>query len=82
MKEATFKNQLILGIIIIVIGNICAFITKQGVLCNISWGLYGLLFLVNPVCPEKAKSVKHVKLYFRLAGLFIIILAFLIRFVY
>ena len=80
MSKISLKNQLIFGFIIVIVANTLGFVTKLGIFCNIGWILYGLLFLINPVCSEKDKNVKHIKLYVRLIGLFIIILSFFIRF--
>lgn len=80
MIKISFKNQLILGVIIVIVANTLGFITKLGIFCNIGLIIYGLLFLINPVFPEKSKNVKHIKLYVRLIGLFIIVLSFLIRY--
>lgn len=53
MKILTFKRQVILGIIIIIVGNIFAFVFHNGIFSNIVWIMYGLLFIINPVYPEQ-----------------------------
>ena len=80
MSKISFKNQLILGVIIVIVANTLGFITKLGIFCNIGLIIYGLLFLINPVFPEKSKNVKHIKLYVRLIGLLILLLSFFIGF--
>lgn len=80
MSKISFKNQLILGVIIVIVANTLGFITKLGIFCNIGLIIYGLLFLINPVFSEKSKNVKHIKLYVRLIGLLILLLSFFIGF--
>ena len=49
MIKFTFKRQLMLGIMLIILGNVLAFVFHRGILANIAWIVYGLMFLVNPI---------------------------------
>jgi hypothetical protein len=80
MFKLTFKNQIILGIIFIVLGFICSTIFKQGIFSNIGWILYGALFVFHPVLPKNAKSSSKALLVMRITGLVIIILGIITRF--
>lgn len=80
MNKLTFRNQLITGVVIVVVGFIVSTFTKQEYFSNIGWMVYGLLFFVNPVYPESIKTVIHTKIYLRLVGLLIIISTFFIHF--
>lgn len=51
MKQLTFKRQIFGGVILVLIGNVLAFIFHQGIFVNIAWILYGLLFILHPVYP-------------------------------
>lgn len=80
MDKITFKNQLVVGVGIVVISFILSTLTKQAYFSNIGWIIYGLLFLINPIYPETINIGKYKKIYLRLVGLLIIISAFFIRF--
>lgn len=79
MKNLTFKKQIILGIILIIIGKLLEFTFHNGIFSNIAWILYGLIFLLNPVCPERYDN-KAGKLGARFAGILCIIIGLLTRF--
>ena len=80
MDRVSFKTQMILGLIFLFLMHICSTVFKNGIFVNIAWITYGLLFVMNPVCPEKAKSVKNIHLWIRLAGLLCIIGGVITRF--
>lgn len=80
MNKLTFRNQLITGVVIVVVGFIVSTFTQQEYFSNIGWIVYGLLFFVNPVYPESIKTGRHTKIYLRLVGLLIVISAFFIHF--
>ena len=79
MKKLTFRNQVILGIAILVVGFVCSTATRIGVCTNVAWVLYGLLFVIHPVWPERAAHPR-MKLYIRLAGVTIVLLGIITRF--
>ena len=37
MKRFTFKNQIILGVILVIVGNTLAFIFHNGIFSNVVW---------------------------------------------
>ena len=76
MKNLTFKKQIILGIVLIIIGKLLEFAFHNGIFSNIAWILYGLVFLLNPVCPERYDN-KAGKLGARFAGILCIIIGLL-----
>lgn len=53
MKNLICKQQVLIGIVLIVIGNVLAFILHKGLFANITWVLYGLILILNPVYPER-----------------------------
>lgn len=79
MGKLNFKNQLILGVVILMAGFACATVTKIAVCANIGWIIYGLLFVIHPVWPENARNPR-VALYMRLVGVIIILLGLVARF--
>lgn len=78
MKNLSFKRQIILGIVVIIMGNSLAFGFHNGIFSNIAWTFYGLLFLLNPVCPERHDGKKG-KLGARIAGVICIVLGLITR---
>lgn len=80
MKGLTFKRQIILGIVLVVIGNVTAFSFRNGMFSNAAWILYGLIFLVNPVYPERNIDEKKGRTAARIAGLLCIAIGLLTRF--
>ena len=81
MKKLTFKRQLYFGIVLIIAGNILAFTFRKGIFSNIAWILYGLLFIINPVYPERYRdNGKKAKVAARIAGIVCIIVGVTTRF--
>lgn len=82
MKKLTFKRQIIFGIALIVVGNTLAFVFHKGIFSNIVWIIYGLLFIINPVYPEKYRyNEKKAKIGVRIAGTICIIIGLITRFI-
>lgn len=79
MKSLTFKKQVILELVLIVVGNLIAFIFHKGIFSNIAWIINGLLFIFNPVYPAHLDSKKG-KLCVRIVGVIFIAVGFLTRF--
>ena len=81
MEKLTFKRQLFLGIVLIIAGNILAFIFRKGIFSNIAWILYGLLFIINPVYPERYRdSGKKAKVAVRVVGIICVVVGLITRF--
>lgn len=81
MEKLTFKRQLFFGIVLIIAGNILAFIFRKGIFSNIAWILYGLLFIINPVYPERYRdNGEKAKVAARIAGIVCIIVGVITRF--
>lgn len=81
MKLLTFKRQIILGIILIIVGNMFAFVFHNGIFSNIAWIMYGLLFIINPLYPEQYIIERKGKIGARIAGIICIIVGLLTRFI-
>lgn len=79
MKLLSFKRQIILGIILIIVGNMFAFVFHNGIFSNIAWIIYGLLFIINPVYPEQYIIERKGKIGTRIAGIICIIVGLLTR---
>lgn len=79
MKPLTFRNQMYLGIVILATGFVCSTVTRIGLFTNAAWALYGLLFVIHPVWPERVQHPRMVR-YIRLAGAAVVLLALITRF--
>ena len=53
--KLNFKNQLTLGVVILMAGFVCATVMKIAVCANIGWIIYGLLFVIHPVARAREK---------------------------
>ena len=65
MKKLTYEKQLFIGVVFLFIMFICSAVFNNGIFSNIGWVVDGLLFVINPVCPEKSEGVKHIHLWIR-----------------
>lgn len=59
MSSLTFQRQIVLGVVLIVSGNLLAFAFRNGIFSNIMWILYGLLSILNPVYLEQSNNKKE-----------------------
>ena len=83
MKKVTFKQQVLFGIVLVIIGNSMAFALHNGIFANLSWIIYGIIFLINPVYPERAEWTlgdKKARMVVRICGVICILVGILIRF--
>lgn len=61
MRGLTFQRQIVLGIVLIIVGNLLVFVFHNGIFSNIMWILHGLLFISNSVYPKQSDSKKGKK---------------------
>ena len=83
MNKFTFKQQVLFGIVLVIIGNSMAFALHNGMFVNFSWIIYGIIFLVNPVYPERVEWTlgdKKARMVSRLCGVICILNGILVRF--
>ena len=79
MEKLTFKNQLILGVAILLAGFASASAKKIPACDNVGCIMYGFLFVIHPVWPERARNPR-MALYMHLTGVVIILLGLIGRF--
>lgn len=73
MKQLSFGRQIMAGMLLVAIGTALAIIFKNGIFSNISWILYGLLFVWNPVFPEGADAkIPQIGFVIRFLGMLVI----------
>ena len=82
MKRITFKQQVFIGIVFIIVGNVLALILHKGLFANIAWILYGLVLILHPIYPERySNDVKSAKLGSRIAGIICILVGILTKYI-
>ncbi len=82
IHDKTFKQQIFIGIVFIIVGNVLALILHKGLFANIAWILYGLILILHPVYPEKyGNDVKKAKLGSRIAGVICILAGILTKYI-
>lgn len=84
MQKLTFERLLGMGIVLIFIANVLAFLLHAGILVNIAWILCGGLAFLHPVCPARWKDSdreKNALLGVRIAGVLCIAVGLLTCFV-
>lgn len=82
MKRITFQQQVLFGIVLVIIGNSMAFALHNGIFANFSWIIYGITFLINPVHPERAEWTlgdKKARMVVRLCGIICILVGMFIK---
>lgn len=84
MQKLTFDKLICVGIALIAIANVLAFLLHAGILVNLAWIVYGVLALLHPVCPARWKNSdleKSALLGVRIAAILCIAIGLLTRFV-
>ena len=79
-EKLTYQRQVVLGLVLLGIMHLCAFVTRRGIFINLAWVLYGVSFIVHPAVPAQAAGVRHIRAWVRLAGALCVLLGLLIRF--
>ena len=83
MKQWTFGKQIGMGMILLFASGVLAAVLHNSVFLNLAWILYGLLFVIHPVCPEQAKlrySEEGAQKIARMAGLICIAIGLITEF--
>lgn len=80
MVKMTFKRQMTICAIIILIGVFINAATDFGVISKIMWTISGLLFIINPVPPNASRNVNHIRGIIRIVGGCWIIMAWFLGF--
>lgn len=85
MKNLTFKQQFYISMSITIFCFILATWLKIGFIHNIGWVLFGLAFVIHPVCPEAwkwryGKDEQRMNRDFRLAGIVVILIGLLTKY--
>lgn len=78
--KLTYKNQLMLSVIIIIVFFTLNVIFKNWVFSSIGWCLCGLLWIIHPALTKNIKPTKRNRMMIRLTGVVLIIIGLTTRF--
>ena len=77
--KLTYKAQLIISVIIIILANILTEICVSWIYRSIGFGVCGLLWIIHPVLPKGAEVSKRTVLWTRIAGAILILIGIFSR---
>lgn len=80
MKKLTFKQQMILSMVIIALGVISSNILHNGIFSNIAWVITGVIWIIHPVIIHNVETTSKGYNIIRLAGLVLAIWGIVTRF--
>ena len=77
--KLTYKAQMIISVIIIILGNILTDIFNFWIYRSIAFAIIGLLFVVHPVVPIFLETNKTTIFWTRIAGVILILVGIFTR---
>lgn len=77
--KLTYKIQMIISVVIIILGNILTDIFDFWIYRSIAFAICGLLFIVHPVVPKHLETNKITIFWTRVAGVILILIGIFTR---
>lgn len=77
--KLTYKKQMIIAVIIIILTNIMTDIFDFWIYRSIGFGICGLIWIVHPVLPNGAEVSKRTLLWTRIAGVILVLIGVFTR---
>ncbi len=77
--KLTYKAQMIISVIVILLGNIISTILKHWIYRSAGFAVCGLFWIIHPVLPKGADVSKKTLLWVRIAGLILILIGVFTR---
>lgn len=77
--KLTYKAQMIMSVVIIILANILTDIFVSWIYRSIGFGICGLLFIVHPVVPDNMAGNKQAVFWTRVAGVILILIGIFTR---
>ena len=77
--KLTYKAQMIISIVIIILANILTEIFASWIYRSIGFGICGLLFIVHPVVPKHLEGIEKAVFWTRIAGVILILIGIFTR---
>ena len=75
----TYKTQMIISVIIIILANILTDIFEFWVYRSIGFGICGLIWIIHPVLPKGAEVSQKTLSWVRIAGVILILIGIFTR---
>ncbi len=77
--KLTYKAQLTLSIVLIILGNILTTILHHWIYRSIGFWIVGILWIIHPVMWNKEQSTPKNLVYIRISGLIIVLIGLFTR---
>ena len=77
--KLTYKVQMIISVIIIIVTNILTEVFELWIYRSIGFALCGLIWIIHPVLPNGAEVSKRTLLWTRIAGVILILIGVFTR---
>lgn len=77
--KLTYKAQMIISVIIIILGNILTDVLDFWICRSIAFAVCGLLFIVHPVVPKYLETNKTTVFWTKIAGVILILIGVFTR---
>lgn len=79
-KRFTFNIQLLCGVMIAIVSCALSFALHKSIFMNVAWIIYGLMWIIHPVCPQGFDARRGIQLA-RVAGVICIAVGLIVKFV-
>lgn len=80
MKSFSFDKQVVVGLCIGLVLFLLGTMTYQSICYNLAWVVFGAMFVINPVYPDRFKDRPKAKTEARLAGVICIVIGLVAQF--
>ena len=77
--KLTYRKQVALGVIIIILANILTDVLNFWLYRSIGFGICGLLWIIHPVVPDRMEANRQTLLWTRIAGTILILIGVFTR---
>ena len=78
-KRFTFNIQLLCGVMIAIVSCSLSFTLHKSIFMNVAWIIYGLMWIIHPVCPKGFDARRGIQLA-RVAGVICIAVGLIVKF--
>lgn len=79
MKKLTYKAQMILSLVFVILGNILTDVFDFWIYRSIAFVVCGLLFIVHPVVPKHLEGMDKAHFWTRIGGAILIFIGIFTR---
>ena len=72
--KLTYKAQMIVSLVIILLANVISTILKHWIYRSVGFVICGLLWVIHPVLPNGAEASKRTLFWTRIAGIILVLI--------